>query len=196
MSLSAMLIAVRNTLRSTCGFSDFECDVQNDPQPYPGSGRRTIAVYPGECRGGPHSDGGMHEYIGINVGITLRLSGTPVDAVTSDLYLKTLTGVEDLQRQIRNAIHRNYTLMGAANTIIAGRYDVTADPTATPPVVGFTSDKFITALEWMWSTPVPEIKLGDWFYSDNENEIARKHGLFADVRFANAHRPQRNELMR
>jgi hypothetical protein len=190
-----MLVAVRDQLRSVCGFTDFECDCHNDPQPHPTSGRRFIAVYPGECRGGPHSDSGIHEWIGINVGITMRFSGTPQDYISNELYLKALTGMETLQRQVQLAIHANYTVMAAANTIIATVNDIAYS--AGPPVVpAFTTDKFITPLEWQYTTPVPDVKLGDWFFSDNENEISKKCGLFVDVRFSGAHRPQQLSKMR
>jgi hypothetical protein len=196
MSLSAMLIAVRNQLRTACSFSNSECDVQNDPMPYPTAGRRVITVYPGECRGGPHSDQGIHEWIGINVGITLRLSGTPNDAITSEIFLKTLTGIEALSRKVMVAVHRNYAVMAAANAIIATANDVTADPDHVPPIVAFTTDKFITALEWRFTTPVPEVKLGDWFSTDNPDAINRKHGLFVNIQFVDSHRPQQILKMR
>ncbi len=196
MSLSAMLVAVRNELRTACNFSNAECDVQNDPMPYPTAGRRTIAVYPGDCRGGPHSDQGIHEWIGVNVGITFRMSGTPMDAITSELYLKALTGIEAISRKIMVAVHRNYTIMAAANTIIATASDIAADPDHDPPIEAFTTDKFIAPLEWRFTTPVPEVKTGDWFSTDNPDAINRKHGLFVNVQFADAHRPQQILKMR
>lgn len=183
-----MLTAVRDQLRTVCSFTDLECEARNDPQPLPTMGKRYIGVYPGECRGGPHSDQGIQEYIGVNVGITIRLSGTPSDRIGQDLYLKALVGMEALSRKVQLAVHRNYDVMGAANTIIGAAVD-----TISP---SFTSQKFITPLEWQYTTPVPEVKLGDWFLTDNENEIAKKHGLYVDIRFAGAHRPQQLLMMR
>ncbi len=186
MSLSALLLAVRNQLRTECGFTDVECDAHDDPQPHPTAGKRFIAVYPGECHGGPHSDLGIQEYLGINVGITLRFSGTPQDFISNEIYLKSLRGMEALSRKVVLAVHRNYDVMNGANTIIA---EVLDEEVAD-------IEGFITPLDWVWTTPVPEVKLGDWFWSDNENEIARKHGLFLNVSFANAHRPQHLATMK
>jgi hypothetical protein len=144
-----------------------------------------VAVCPGSYRGGPHSDNGIQEWYGVNVGITQRFNGTPTDRITQSVYLRELTGLEAVSRKVLLALHRNYAVMAAANAIIQ-----------TEAGVGATIFGFITPLEWETITVPPDIKTGDWFWSSNENDLSRPCGLFVNVIFGNAHRPQHLDAMR
>jgi len=186
MSLSALLTAVRDRLRDneptdgrgTLGFTRFECDAHNDPQPHPTAGRRFVAVYPGSWSGGPHTDQGIQEYFGVDVGLTERFSGVPQDRVSEELYLKTLTGLEALANRIRRAIHRNYALVAATNLLLPEG-----------------AEGFIQPLEFTDVTARPEVKLGDWFWATDPKAMTQQCGLFINIRFGRAHRPQHVETM-
>lgn len=173
MSLVAILQAVRDQLKTSLDLQDHECQVHDDPQPHPDVGKRFFAVYPGSCGPGSEQiDYGLSESLGVNVGLTVRLSGVPQDRVTEEIFLQALRGIEPLSRKIVAAIHMNYEVMSRANDLISGE------------------DKFFHPLTWAFTTMPPEVKLGEWFWS-GESNISRKSGVFVNIAFVGAERIQK-----
>lgn len=173
MSLSALLTAVRDHLRSELDIAEAECDCQLDGQPQPVFGSRYIAVHPTSWTpGDTRIDHGLDELFGVTCTITSRVSATPRDRLMGNVFLKELEGTEALARAVAAAVHQDYDLMNAANAKIGG------------------GDKLMQPLFWDGTQVPPRMETGSWVWSTNAAEMDLIAAMVLPVRFSNARRMQ------
>lgn len=178
MSLAALLTAVRNQLRTKMGLSPLECDCQGKGQPPPIVGERYIAVHPtGWGPGDSRIDHGLDEVYRVTCTITKRISAVPKDRIPSEVFLKTLTGLEALARLAMKHVHQNYDVMNAANDLISG------------------SDKLMQPLFWDGNDVPPREETGEWVWSDNPRDMNLAAALVLPVHFREARRMQDYSVM-
>lgn len=173
MSLSSILLAVRNAIRAGVPLPDRECNCEPDGQPHPlFGGLRYVAVHGAGWENGDPVDYALSERFSVDCTITYRLT-MPNDLVMENLFIKTLTGMEALARQITALIHKSYPVMNAANTLL-----------------GTGVEGFYHPLQWDRTDAQPQVKGGEWLFSDNPTEISRPAALVLTVHFTNALRIQ------
>ncbi len=173
MSLSALLTAVRNHLRSELDIKSEECDCQPDGQPQPAFGSRYIAVHPTSWTpGDTRIDHGIDELFGVTCTITIRVSAVPRDRLMGEKFLKSLTGIEALARATAAVVHQNYDVMNAANAMIGGDH------------------KLMQPLFWNGTQMPPRMETGTWVWSTKAAEMDLVAALVLPVRFGNARRIQ------
>lgn len=190
MSLSALLTAVRNQVRTELSAAPIsllsvECDIWPDGQPPPSFGQRYISVHPTAWRKGPSGDfvRGIFEEYSVSCTITRRNPVLPRDRLTTNLFLESLVGLEALAREIMVAVHDNWTVITAANTAISG------------------TDKIIEALWWQDTDPAPVPRGAEWVWSTNPEQYIATQGNYSvcamslEVRFGTARRAQATSTM-
>lgn len=173
MSLSALLQATRDHLRSKLDIAPKECDCQPDGQPQPMFGSRYIAVHPTAWTpGDTQIDHGLDELFGVTCTITIRTPPVARDRLMGEKFLKSLTGIEAAARAVAVAVHQNYDLMNDANAKIGGDH------------------KLIQPLFWDGTQVPSRMETGSWVWSDNATEMDLIAALVLPVRFSNARRIQ------
>jgi len=103
MSLSAVLTAVRNTLRADLTLADNECEIRPGPEPPAVAGSVYYAVY-GESW---------------NPGDRLG-SRFPFDKYGDEAYIKATSGLEARIRAVNSTVHQSIPIHTAANVLISG----------------------------------------------------------------------------
>jgi hypothetical protein len=157
MSLAAVLQAVQDRLRQPdVGFTDNECQCQEDGQPNPNFGKRFVAIHPLAWKPGDIPDGMeiLDEVYDIGVTITLRAPIAPEDVKMKELFLKNLKGFEPLLRKIIIALHKRPELIQQANALLPD-FD-------TRPIIEY--------LRWQGNDPAPVPRTGDWIFSTAQSE--------------------------
>lgn len=118
MEEKALLIAVRDRLRSVCKYSDQQCDIEFD-ELTPGTvGETYVIVSTGGFRPGKHQNtsGTVRDYVyGVNVTPIKRIRHVPRDRFR-DVFLNNLSGLAAEIEKITDAIDWSYGLITAANT--------------------------------------------------------------------------------
>lgn len=136
MSEEALLIAVRDRIRTICGYSAAECDVQPDEYATFELGYSYVSVMPGELSaGGRHDSSGgvIDEMYSVDVLVIQRAAAVPSDRRNS-LYLTNLSGIAERCRAIRSAVDFSYEVTTAADTLITE-----------------SAEKFVTPLRWIYT---------------------------------------------
>ena len=153
MSLSAVLTAVRNTLRADLTLADNECEIRPGPEPPAVAGSVYYAVYGESWNPGDRDlNRGIDEYFGIAVTVTQRLgSRFPFDKYGDEAYIKATSGLEARIRAVNSTVHQSIPIHTAANVLISG------------------TDKMVEYFRWSGSDAIPQLRDGDWFISRNEN---------------------------
>ena len=119
---SALLTAVRNQLRTVCGFSDAECQVEPDEMAPSVAGNRFVAVLPNGWRRGDTSNdsGGLRDKIySVQVVLILRTTAIARDRQNDSIFLEASKGLEKVLEDISAAIDWKYEVLNAANNIIS-----------------------------------------------------------------------------
>lgn len=181
MSLAALLQAARDTLRSEISLQPIECDVRPGPQPPPVFGQRYVALYATRWVNlTPTMTAGVDEGYSIAATVTLRTGSIPIDRLGGDLYIRALTGIEALCRQVMVAVHMNYDLMNLANSFL---------PDA--------SNKLEQPLFWESCDAEPELRDESWVWAKpQDGQAPTTCALTMEVRFGDARRTQSFENMR
>lgn len=151
MSVAALCEAVRNHLRTQLSLDNGECDVEQSAQPPPFIGKRFVSVHPTYWRPAGNFDDGLHEIIGLDCTLTFAAAQFPQDRIGGELFLKALTGMEKLARDIVLQIDRSYTVMAAANALITSG-----------------TDKFQVPLFWEGTDGTPAEQDGTWIFAAPE----------------------------
>ena len=171
MSLSALLTAVRNTLRTDLSLADIVCQIMQDGQPPPSwSGDQFVAVHALSWDPAGPTDRGLDEYFGIGVTISRRLP-YPQDRIPEKVYLTALTGLEAISRTVVIAIHQSYVVLNAANVIL-------------------DNTSFVETLVWAGTDPTPSVHTGEYLFSDNPQHVNQLAALSMTVRFQKARKIQ------
>lgn len=170
MSLSKLLIAVRNQLRKKLGLSAEECQVRPDGRPNPTSGDLFIAVYGSQKSGEEELELGIAKLYGVSCAITIRTAFLGDDKL-GDFYVESLTGIEDISDKVEGYIHKRFEVMAAANDLIRD-----------------SSYKIIEPLRWTDTDPAPTLVRDDWFDPTSTQNQAGAVGMVMVVRFSQARR--------
>jgi len=178
MSLSVLCDAVVRHLRSTCSFTDDECDIQPMPgEPPVDCPLRYVSVVPRGTRflsGRGKFAGGVLEEYDVEVVLTRRTTDCPKDRRGRLLWLKATSGIEALTRNVLLAIHDSETLVyTVANSLIPG--------------VGVTVNGFLELLAGPSQVPGPQPVSSQWFGADGEELTA---GLKVSMVFSGGKRFQ------
>lgn len=115
-----LLQAVRDHLRTTCGFASAECEIEHDEIAPAEVGKLYVAVMPNGWTDGPlnNSSGGIiDEIYSVAVSVIARLPGTPRDR-QRETFLDGLRGINTYIRQIRAAVHKSTALTATANSLM------------------------------------------------------------------------------
>jgi hypothetical protein len=152
---------------------DLECDVQPDGQPPPTFGERYLAVHPtGWGPGDTRIDYGLDEVYRVTVTITMRAPKAPRDRLAGEVFLKALTGMEKLARDVVKYLHQNHDVVNVANADIAG------------------TDKLMQPLFWDGTDVPPRQEGGEWVWSDSPDPKRPIAALVLPVHFREARRMQ------
>lgn len=177
MSLSALLIAVRNKLR--VHLEDYVPDnmihVMPDGRPSPNCGQRFVAVYGSSWS--PRSEDadmniGVAEEYGVVCTLSVRSPVVPQDDIGDELYVHQSQGMETICRKIREAIHQQYDVVNDANTMTIENHGI------------------LEYLRWKGTDASPRPVGPEWFYALDSPGVDSweyaQSGLAMDVRFGDA----------
>lgn len=120
MSEEAILQGVRDAIRTKCGYSAGQCDVELDEFPPAMVGEVYVTVQPQLWTGtgsNETSGGTLDEMFGCRVSVILRAMQVPKDR-TRTLLLNNLGGLNHRLRKIIAAIHFQYDVMNMINGYI------------------------------------------------------------------------------
>lgn len=187
MSLAALLVGVRDELRSVLGIQAIQIGIQEDGQPPPGMGASLyISVHP--LRWKPTTSReiiqGLDESYAIGVTITKRISYVPEDRKNEEVFLKSLVGFEKLSRRIMVAVHQNWDVIERANNYIISQK---TDDLEIDPVMEW--------LRWESTQEVPTPRDGTWLWETREEFIPRVASETVTIVFSEARRVQRSTVM-
>ncbi len=115
-----LLLAVRNQLRSACGYAETACEVEFD-ELAPGTvGETYVIVQPGGFRRGPHQDksGTVRDYVyAVGVTVVRRVRHVPRDRYR-DVFLSNLASLDAELESIAAAVDWQYSVTTAANALL------------------------------------------------------------------------------
>lgn len=163
MSVTELLLTVRDTLKTTLSLSALECRVMQNAKPIPSCGTRFVSVYPTRLsRLAPAGNCKLYS-CGFNVALTYRVSGLPDDAVGESLMaLAASTGMLTFFESIVSTIDLNGDIVSGANT-----YGTSATRVVEIPVLT-DGDLFSV-----------QLADGNWFQATEERQV----GLVMEARF-------------
>lgn len=116
MSMSALLQAVRNTIRSEMDIENGMCRIMPGPKPPPSCGQRFYSVFGSEWTAGDFDlNLGIDESFGISIATTFRAGFAPWDDHGEELYIKAISSIEARTRTL-------ITLITAAGGDSAGDF--------------------------------------------------------------------------
>lgn len=179
--MGALLLTVRDRLKTALHLSDDECEVMPDGQPIPSCGQRFVAVHEGDWNilgPGTGSDYDLDETMGVSVTVTWRIHQYPFDRLGPELLYRPGEGADNFIRRIIAAVHHNQTgIRIAANTRIANEWGSTPDGFCTTLTAG-------SAGRWEWKTD-------DWFMAETDVDTPwRFAGIARTIAFIGAQRIQ------
>ena len=117
MSMAALLSATASQLQTVLKLGIEECDVTEGGQPPASAGERFVAVSEGEWQSNSYES--LDEYYGVTVTVSVRTERVPWDRRGQLMTtLDDKAGIMRLGEAVRAAVHSNYDLMNAANTLL------------------------------------------------------------------------------
>ena len=121
MSQRALLLAVRDYLRSELEYTDSQCEVTFDGQPPAVAGERFVAIHAGSWTGDEETEGLEEEY-GIEVTVSVKAGRVPRDRIGTNLLVgPTGESLDNHLEDIRAALHLDkgaYPVLALANATI------------------------------------------------------------------------------
>lgn len=174
MSLTALLVAVRDTLREKIPLAVEECGIQPDGQPPPSAGRRYVAIHP--TLWSPEITQGnsnvLDETFSLACTLTFRIPARPRDQQMEAFFLEALDGMDTLARNIVSLLHASYDILDSAN-------------------LRLNTQNFIEPLWFAGADASPRGVDATWFWSDNPNPRDQQLcGYALEIRFQGARRVQ------
>lgn len=150
--LEAVAARLITALGGSAGLPASAVGVMDDGQPPPNAGGVFVAVWDG----GERADGSRNKAhalsarMSVRVTLTVKLHARPADRAGRDLITKAESGVLDRAAEIRDALHGQYPVVGAANVLMGN---------TSPTDYGFAEPLLFsgrTAVEakgpgWFWS---------------------------------------------
>lgn len=119
---TALLLAIRNTLRSSLTLRSNQCDVELDDQLPPVAEELYFTVAAAGCSPGPRhsSSGGVWDlYINVRVSVYQRCTHVARDRKT-DLFLDLVTGLNARLDSVIRLIDNSYALTADAKALLTG----------------------------------------------------------------------------
>lgn len=174
--LSALLLAVRNQLRTSLTLDASGCGIQLDAQPPPFFGQQYISIYGTSWKPTSEVMEGIDENFSLSIALTKRFPYAPKDRVADELYINLVGGMELLIRQINGIVHRSNPIQIATNVIVTAQFS--------------SASKFIEPLVWKGSDSNPTIMNGAWCGSDDEKLMNDPAALLMQTYFGDARRVQ------
>ena len=168
----SLLLATQNRLRTICGYTDPQCQIEYDEQAPAVTGDTYVIVMTGGWSPGPRhrTCGGVNDLLyAIDVGVVKRVSSVPRDRLRN-VFFRNLSGLTEEIDKIYEAIDFEYDLINAASALI------TAETEST--------EGFVEALKFTGMDRRPRIVPGELFGAPN-NEAA---GLMRVINFGGARR--------
>lgn len=163
MSVTELLLTVRDTLKSTLTLTEHECRVMQNAKPIPSCGNRFVSVFPNRLsRLNPGGNCRLYS-LGFTVALTYRVAGYPDDNIGESLLaLASTSGMLNFFESIITTLDLNGTLVSTTNAI---------SPAATRVVeVPALQDGDLFGVQ---------LKGGDWFHASEEQQV----GLVMEARF-------------
>lgn len=170
MSMEALLLAVRDRLRTECDYADAQCDVQPDGRVPPPAGQVYVSVHPAGFRNTAEYDLGLDEAYDVTVTLTMRAGWLPRDRVGTQQTARPSAGLYARAAAIRAALHMAYAVTAAANEAI-----------------GDDENGFVEPLRFS-SCSAPQEKGPEWFGAEGDATPAA--GYAVELRFVGARRVQ------
>ena len=177
MSQRALLVAVRDAIKSEFSLNSDQCEIGFDGHPKPVCGELFVAIHEGGESSSEQGDYDLSEAFAVNVTVTRRTPYAPQDRWGTEILTKA-DGLSDLCRKIRNLVHFSYPIMNSANILIPE-----------------DADKFYHPLLWVNTTP-PMEKGPEWFGAARdqyEEGMLINTGVTKTVYFGKARRMQHVE---
>lgn len=191
MSMHALLLAVRNTLRAASpgglAYAAKDCDLTPpDGQPPPSCGVYYIGVHEINVSPGTQSPYSLFDEIySVGVTVTIKLRGTPWDRmVQKELYGAT-TSLDRRCRAIAAHINKDtidHRIITAANAL--SELEV--------PLTGYAKQGFFEPLRFA-GYDVAKMRGGMWFHA-NPDDDEPGYGWSKTIRFTGARRCQEPEF--
>ena len=171
MSLVALLVAARDRIRSELGIDGRECGIEIGPRPPQLFGRRYCTVYGAGWTPDPAGElmHGIMEVYAIGCTWTFMVEA-PDDRIPEEGYIKEVTSIEAYSRKVIVALHQNWDIINAANTVIG-------------------THKIIEPLRWLGTDAVPTLRDAEWINSPAKHTAALRP-ITMETRFGGAMRSQ------
>src|SRR5262249_31061148 len=110
MSMVALLVAVRDTLRSKLPLDNQTCRIRVGPKPPPLAGDRFFSVFGTDWSSLEFDNNqAIDETFGVGVCITYRSPYVPDDDQGEQLYVEAAESIESACRNVIAIVHQNYT---------------------------------------------------------------------------------------
>lgn len=170
-----LLLAVRNQIRSVCGYTEKECAIELDEMAPATVGQVYVAVTPGGCRPGQRhmTCGGVHDLTwNVNAFIVRRIRNVPRDRLR-DTFLENLDCLDEEIDKIIEAIDWQYDVINSATTSLA-------DAGLTPG--------FIEPLKFQGLDDKPRMANPDLFAGAQQQGGSVPCGMVRAIRFGGARR--------
>ncbi len=182
MSMHALLLAVRNHLRTTLTLSEKECDLTPpNGQPPPACGPHYYAVHEGQIAPNvSYSD--FDEVYSVSVTVTVRLRGSPWDRTAQNVLYGDDKSLDRRARSVAAAVHQDTIdnrIINAANLL----------EQMLPPAEGSTVQGFYEPLRYAGMDTARGVG-PDWFSADPAKMGAMDCGYSKTIRFTGARRTQ------
>jgi len=170
-----LLLAVRNKIRSECGYTEKECAIELDEMAPATVGQVYVAVTPGGCRPGrvQMTCGGVHDLTwNVNAFIVRRIRNVPRDRLR-DTFLENLDSLDEELDKIIEAIDWQYDVMNAATASLAAEG---------------LEPGFIEPLKFLGLDDKPRMANPDLFAGAQQNAGSVPCGMVRAMRFGGARR--------
>jgi hypothetical protein len=180
--MHALMLAVRNHLRTTLKLKDAECDLTPpNGQPPPLCGQHYYAVHEGKIDP-PTSYSDFDEVYSVSVTVTVRLRGSPWDRTAQNVLYGDDKSLDRRARAVAAAVHQDTIdnrIINAANAL----------PELLPPAEGYSVQGFYEPLRYQ-GMDTAHLVGPDWFSADPGKAGAPDCGYRKTVRFTGARRTQ------
>ena len=170
-----LLLAVRDKIRSECGYADKECAIELDEMAPATVGQVYIAVTPGGCRTGPRqmTCGGVHDLIwSANAIVIKRIRNVPRDRLR-DTFLENIESLDEEIDKIIEAVDWQYDVINAATASLA---ENGLEP------------GFVEPLKFIGLDDKPRLANPDLFAGATQNAGSVPCGMVRAIRFGGARR--------
>lgn len=172
MSMQALLAAVVLRIRSACGYSVAQCDIEEDGHPPATGGQAYAAVHPAGIRCLTQEDGeSLDEECSITVTLTLRDAHVPLDRAGRVIVGgKAPDGLYPRAEAIAEALHFSYAVLETANKAMLAIESADVDQAHA------LTNGFIEPLR-LSHIGAPEPKWPDWWGSESKSDRPAGHAV-------------------